>query len=67
MWRAALAAGSPDTTHAAFEQAVRRESERMLEEGAPLSAVAAFQSAVADMQSAMELEARSPARERGDE
>jgi len=50
MWRAALAAASPDTTHGLFEQAVRREVERMLEEGAPLSAVAAFQSAAAEMQ-----------------
>lgn len=50
MWRAALAAGSTDTLHV-FEQAVRREVERMLEEGAPLAAVAAFQSAAAEMKS----------------
>ena len=50
MWRAALAAGSTDTARV-FEQVVRREVERMLEEGAPVSAIAAFQSAAAELQS----------------
>jgi hypothetical protein len=65
MLRAALAAA--DTMHVAFEQAARREVTRMLEEGAPPWAVAAFESAVAEMRNAMESEARSPEMERSDE
>lgn len=57
MWRAALAAAAPDTTRVVFERAVRRDVERMLEEGAPVSAIAAFQSAAAELQTPMEPEA----------
>ena len=67
MWRAALAAASPDATQVVFERAVRREVARMLEEGAPPLAVTAFESAAAEMHNAMELEGRELGKESGDE